>query len=314
MATDYQYPYATSPDIVRSYQRDASAHGTLASQITNLLRHIYGARFVHIYANETRTAAELLYFGLTTFLGSRTLGEEYCDLVHVETTTNRLPSLRRRTGYIVTSILGPYLAIKHLPKIRARIRRLLSSSNALKPSAFKSYLLDHLDTITSPSPVHYLTLTLFYFGGAYYHLSKRLLGLRYIFTRHLSASEQREGYEVLGALLLLQLAAQGWMQLQKLLTTSSRLGETERDAKSGGLTKVTSFPQSQSPNYDLKYWIFGSQQRKCTLCLDDMTNPSTTPCGHVFCWVCIGDWCREKAECPLCRQSSLPQHILPLKS
>jgi len=84
------------------------------------------------------------------------------------------------------------------------------------------------------------------------------------------------------------------------------------------LQKITHTPVLDRPRYNLDNeeimgWISGTQQRKCTLCLEEMKDPSVTTCGHVFCWTCIGDWCREKPECPLCRQTSLVQHILPLR-
>lgn len=75
---------------------------------------------------------------------------------------------------------------------------------------------------------------------------------------------------------------------------------------------------AEKPRYHLKdsnmmAWIQGKQQRKCTLCLEEMRDPSVTTCGHVFCWTCIGDWIREKPECPLCRQSVMAQHVLVLR-
>ena len=79
------------------------------------------------------------------------------------------------------------------------------------------YLLRNLDTITSPSPIYALSLATFYFTGSYYHLSKRIWNLRYIFTRQVAESDQRAGYEVLGVLLALQMTVQAYLHLQNTL-------------------------------------------------------------------------------------------------
>jgi peroxin-10 len=375
--TRFTYPFATSPDVIRSHQKDAYFSGVLLEQLSTLLRKIKGARYAHTYTSETRVLGELLYLGLTTLIGNRTLGEEYCDIVQVEGENGRLPALGRRAGYIVSCILGPYLLGRILPAFRKRIRAKLEANmrryGRLQQKAHQEakegrgtkaismplgarvqkYILQNLDTLTSPLPVYALSLATFYFTGSYYHLSKRIWNLRYIFTRHVQDSDQRVGYEVLGVLLVLQMGVQGYLHLQNTMTrdtisTGSLGAGTGATAIVGGgvevsldpntytannallfdtpanpsmvpseLQKWTNTPALDKPKYELTdeetmAWI-GGENRKCTLCLEAMRDPSVTTCGHVFCWTCISDWAREKPECPLCRQSCLVQHILPLR-
>ena len=368
----YNYPFAAAPDIIRSNQKDTYFQGVLHEQLSNILRRLYGARFTHNYNSEARTFTELLYLGLTTFVGNRTLGEEYCDIIQISDDTLRLPAISKRAGYILSAVLLPYGLTKILPVFRTRVRLKLEatlrrrSSSAGKPNGstlfstrLQSYILTHLSDLTSPSPIYALTLMLFYFSGAYYHLSKRLFSLRYIFTKQLPPSGQRVGYEVLGVLLVLQMAVQGWIHLRRTLrssqesvpdagslaTAGSAIVDGGVEVGTGGrgymdpgndllleaspahhgdirrrVQAVTQTPilAHDKPRYDLKNsqmmrWIQGRQQRKCTLCLEEMRDPSVTTCGHVFCWTCIGDWIREKPECPLCRQAVLGQHVLPLR-
>jgi len=153
------------------------------------------------------------------------------------------------------------------------------------------------------------------------------------------------GYEVLGVLLVVQMLVQGFLHARSTFTLFGSIPEeTQADDMSGpvhsapavdsksriALTTHTPLPQyrptqkNSSPGdndvarYDLSDpitlgWIQPAQQRKCTLCLEPMRDPSVTTCGHVFCWTCILDWVREKPECPLCRQGVLGQHVLPLR-
>lgn len=381
-AETYHYPYATSPDIIRAHQKDVYFRSILHTHLSDILRQLRGARFLHTHAAETRTVADLLYLGLTTFLGNRTLGEEYCDIVQVEAGSLRLPDAVRRAGYIFSSVLIPYGFGRVLPRLRRRVRvlledaihkrqrlgtkaqqrdekaKILAPSNAARLFA---YIHTHLDAITSPAPLLALSLAVFYFSGAYYQISKRVWSLRYIFTRRLgeNGADQRVGYEMLGVLLVLQLSVQTYIHLREVSTapatqapneipTSVPIGSTTTlgggvevsldpatyssnnallfDASSsatnpssqGKLARMTHTPITGAPRVDLvdkqvMKWLNGRQVRKCTLCLEAMKEPSVTTCGHVFCWTCICDWCREKPECPLCRQSCLVQHVLPLR-
>lgn len=378
----YNYPWATSPDIIRSYQKDAYVTSTLSAQLNSILRQLLGARFAHKYSNATTHLSELLYLCLTTLLGNRTLGEEYCDVIQVEDDTLRLAGLARRAGYIASVVFSPWVLAKALPALRRRLRAKLErnvergqqrlerqQASSLKPVhaplslRLQQYVLTHLDSLTSISPIYALSLAAFYFTSAYYHISKRLFHLRYIFTKKLAPNEQREGYEVLGILLVLQMAVQGTLHLREtffstppdeaamnvaeksaapvsvgggvemamgssafygsdhLLLSDLDLHSTTHKIPSTNLEKNTHTPNvdpNENPHYHLTdsetmAWIPAGQQRKCTLCLEPFKDPSVTTCGHVFCWSCVQDWVREKAECPLCRTAIQGNKILPLR-
>ena len=242
-STTFSYPYASAPDIIRSHQKDTYFASQLTTHLTSVLRTLRGARFTHTYATDLRTVGDLLYLSLTTLLGNRTLGEEYCDIVQLsETQGGQLPSPLRRLAYILSSVLLPYVLTKALPTFRRNLRAKLEVSLRRRTRATatgkrqspspplpwttraQTYILQNLDTLTSPSPIYAISLTAFYFAASYYHLSKRLLGLRYIFTRRLSPAESRGGYEVLGVLLLLQLSVQAWLHVSETLSSEGASG------------------------------------------------------------------------------------------
>ncbi|RAK99699.1 ubiquitin-protein ligase peroxin 10 [Aspergillus ibericus CBS 121593] len=351
------YPFATSPDIIRSHEKDVFMTGSLTSQVHSIVRSLRGARYAHTHSDAIKHLTEILYFALTTLVGNRTLGEEYCDLVQLEDDTLQLPSLPRRAGYILSTILLPWTLQRILPAFRQRLRSKLERSiarqqlkaaqakgiveraknNSSKKQSFftklriQKYILEHLDSITSLSPVYALSIATFYFTGAYYHLSKRFWGLRYVFTKKLEDSEQRVGYEVLGVLMVLQIAVQGILHIRKVgadLQQEDQNSGLEAngaqqygDAMISSLEHPSSLPllPASSARYDFSEdsnaipWIPSGQQRKCTLCLELFKDPSVTTCGHVFCWTCVRDWVREKPECPLCRQEVLLSKVLPLR-
>ncbi|KFA71913.1 hypothetical protein S40288_08747 [Stachybotrys chartarum IBT 40288] len=356
------YPFAAAPDIIRSHQRDAYFTGRLSNTLTDLARQALGVRTTHALGPELRTAAALLYFALTTLPGNRTLGEEYCDLVQVHIAdAGKLPALKTRAAYVAGSILLPYAAGRLLPSLRARLRVVLTKRleslrqkgrAAGREARVWEYVVRHLSSLTSSAPFQAASLALFYFSGTYYELTKRLLSLRYIFTKNVPDTPDRAGYEVLGVLLVVQIGIKAYLHARATLAQSteaqrerpiglsstavdvsldheysyssnndlllSDTGNPGRSATKIDLAVVINTPVNAAPHFHLENdktmaYIKGKQQRKCTLCLEELKDPAATQCGHVFCWECIGDWVSEKPECPLCRRAAMVQHILPLR-
>ncbi|KAI7542393.1 hypothetical protein KC331_g8002, partial [Hortaea werneckii] len=52
---DFSYPWAAAPDIIRSNQKDAYFQSVLLTQLSGVIRSLYGARTAHNWTNEART-------------------------------------------------------------------------------------------------------------------------------------------------------------------------------------------------------------------------------------------------------------------
>lgn len=89
----------------------------------------------------------------------QTLGEEYTNIWQYSVASGLLPSKWTRLAVILLPALPPYL---------------MSSTNHSRISVLLKHAPSVLETLVE------INLALFYFSGAYYHLVKRFLGVRYV--------------------------------------------------------------------------------------------------------------------------------------
>lgn len=248
----------------------------------------------------------ILYLGLTTGIGNRTLGEEYTDLVYAEESnsgnrTRKAVVLRR-----IALILGLSGLVENY--LQQKTKQLIS-----KPSNRGKLISRVISSKYTPSldMVRNLHLAVFYMtthGSKFYQLTKRIVGFRY-YLGHAESNNNNNnngmGYEVLGALLVFQSLFNYYKQI-----TDTSATETERG--SAGASESHAKEIDLSDPTMLRF--IPNESRACVLCLSMMKSPSVTNCGHLFCWNCIIEWTSEKPECPLCRSFCERQNVLLLSA
>lgn len=59
-------------------------------------------------------------------------------------------------------------------------------------------------------------------------------------------------------------------------------------------------PNNPPNTAEVQRGVFDTDE--CLICLGFHVNKSQPPCGHVFCYQCLANWCQIKLTCPICKR------------
>lgn len=287
---------AGQAEVLRAAQKDDFVMSKLRLDLAELSQKFLGANKWLKWRLELDLLSDFAYLALTTLLELQTLGEEYVNVVQVDSSKRQLPSALRRLLMASLQVGTPYVLTRSLAWLETKLPS-HPVFQSLRPEV-ATVILNVLPRIRSLVIfLHRCHLTMFYLRGVFYHLAKRVTGTRYVLVRNwLGDNSVHRYFRILGVLTLVQLIVGSAIFLRK-------------DLKANVWTNQLKKEQEQSTDGS---YVHASL--RCSLCLERRQNTTTTPCGHLFCWQCIVEWIQTKPQCPLCREEFTPSRLVCLQN
>ena len=253
----------------------------------------------------------------TSLLPAPSLSTSFSPL---STSDWELPSGRRRVCLFVLQVVVPYLYVR-AKKQQQTLSPPLANQHSTAATLYYR-LLSVLPTVEAVLPhVHRLQLVLFFLSARFVSLSHRAAGVRFVHLRQ-DVANSRPSYTGLGVLLLIQLAAtavvkswqavDGWRERRRRREEDAATGSGQRLTQPRNSIQQRMADEKTDEADDDSSTDERIDARQCILHLGPVRNATATECGHVYCWNCIAECCKQKPECPLCRTPIALDNLLLL--
>ncbi|EME27034.1 peroxisomal membrane protein peroxin10 isoform 1 [Galdieria sulphuraria] len=214
MASSPFFALATAAEIIRSAEKDKEYRLVLKKSLSEVSSLVLSRRsHAHFVTKHLSGITDLLYYGLTTWIGQQTPGEEYSEIIACTGQFPRITfqgSLLRRIFYSLIQAYGEDFWGFFCNKIAQRVRAYMRDGQLSGTQPFPKiylYLLALLVLTRQEEVKRFLSrfhLGIFYIHSKYYEWSKRLVGMQYF--RVAKSRYPLPSYRILGLILLVQLS------------------------------------------------------------------------------------------------------------
>ena len=238
-----------------------------------------------------------------------------------------LPSGRHRACLFLLQVVLPYLYVKakkHQQTMPPPPPPPQPPHHPITPTQLYHRALALLPSIDGLLPhVHRLHLALFFLSARYVSLAHRVAGLRFAHLR-VDMPGSRPSYTGLGVLLIVQLAATaavkawqafgGWRERKRRREEEVARGSGHEavQVRNAIQQRMAEEKVDEADEADDSSDDQHSEAPQCILHLGPVRHATATECGHVYCWSCIAECCKQKPECPLCRTPITLDNLLLL--
>ena len=257
------------PEIILSSQKDNEYQILFNEKITDILE-IFVPKFLSYkkiseYSDYLKTLSSLIYF---TIVGKQTLGEEYSFLYKFNGKNykyeGQLISFDRKFFLLFFEVFLPFYLKQNLENyFNLKRSTILQSENLQNLSLFDIFIKNLPNFSGIFENVYKINLALFFIKGLFFNLSKRIVKIKYIFTKQ--PFNHNINYKKIGIIMLIQILIQIIEYFTHVIKDLHRR-KKEIEEKGENFDKI-----KQESNFSNENNI-KNENMSCGLCLDEISN------------------------------------------